>query len=500
MKIKRFYAESSREALRQVKEALGPDAVILSNRQVEGGVEIITAIDFDEAALLEEEAREAAPAPTPVAAPVPARREEAPTARPSKADQYANLGVPVAVTDAAEEQVSFAARLKSVQDKTTKPAPRATPAMSTPVKVEAASVPKPVQASAAPVSAPVAAAPQRPAPIPITQAPAAEDSTLATIAALKDELQQMRRMVETRLQMPEAPIAQPEPAPQPVRMPEAAAPNYALMPLIQLGFSTRMARQILAASGSQEASDSTGLLRPYLEANLKLVGPTADQGGILALLGPTGVGKTTTIAKLAARFALKYGADQVALLTTDTYRIAGTEQLRVYGRILGIPVEVVQDGLALQERLDALDHKKLILIDTVGFSPRDERIKKQLAILAAPRQQIQRVLVLNAAGGRAHQQLVMDAYGQQGLEGCIISKTDETPKLGEVMDLLLQHNLPLSFYTDGQRVPEDLHRADLGAVMDLLFPSDQEPARTTAERMPPDAPFGERMRLAAYSL
>lgn len=120
----------------------------------------------------------------------------------------------------------------------------------------------------------------------------------------------------------------------------------------------------------------------------------------------------------------------------------------------------------------------------------------------APRQQIQRVLVLNAAGGRAHQQLVMDAYGQQGLEACIISKTDETPKLGEVMDLLLQHGLPLSFYTDGQRVPEDLHRADLSAVMDLLFPSEQENTRTTAERVPPDASaaFGERMRLAAYSL
>lgn len=498
MKIKRFYAENSREALRQVKEALGPDAVILSNRQVEGGVEIITAIDFDEAALLEEEAREAAPAP--VAAPVPARREEAPAARPSKADQYANLGVPAAVTDDTEEQVSFAARLKSAQDRSPAPASRAAPVRlaPAPVKAEAESAPKPVPAPARPM----AAAPANLTPAPMTQTAAAEDSTLATIAALKDELQQMRRMVETRLQVPEAQKSQPEPAPQPVRAPEPNAPNYALMPLIQLGFSTRMARQILAASGGQEASDSTGLLRPYLEANLKLVGPVADQGGILALLGPTGVGKTTTIAKLAARFALKYGADQVALLTTDTYRIAGTEQLRVYGRILGIPVEVVQDGLALQERLDALDHKKLVLIDTVGFSPRDERIKKQLAILAAPRQQIQRVLVLNAAGGRAHQQLVMDAYGQQGLEACIISKTDETPKLGEVMDLLLQHGLPLSFYTDGQRVPEDLHRADLSAVMDLLFPSEQENTRTTAERVPPDASaaFGERMRLAAYSL
>ncbi|MEW5790316.1 MAG: flagellar biosynthesis protein FlhF [Pseudomonadota bacterium] len=444
MKIKRFYAENSREALRQVREALGPDAIILSNRQVEGGVEIITAIDFDEDALLaQEEATWEAPDPTYAAL---AKRDAVPATPQVEAP--------------AQPETGFAQHLQAAL----------------------------AQGRAEPGACePPAAAPQR---------GDAEDDTRATVAALKGELEQMRRLVESRL-------AKTEPGPQEAA-PAAARSSggsYALMPLIQLGFTTRIARQILAtlSSPTELSSDATlqEVLRRFIGEHLPLSGEKAERGGVLALMGPTGVGKTTTIAKLAARFSLKYGADQVALLTTDTYRIAGTEHLRVYGRILGIPVEVVPDGVALQERLDALAHKKLVLIDTVGFSPRDERIQKQLAILSAMRQRVQRVLVINAAAGRAHQQFVLDTYGSQGLDACIISKVDETPKLGEVLDLLLQLRLPVSFYTDGQRVPEDLHRAEVPALMDLLFqPMPKGRPEGGAEVREQALSYGDRLRLA----
>lgn len=455
MKIKRFYAENSREALRQVREALGPDAIILSNRQVEGGVEIITAIDFDEDALLaQEEAAWEAPDPTYAAV---AKRDAVPAAPQAEAP--------------AQPEAGFARHLQAALAQG-----RAEPGACEP-----------------PAAAPQAPeAPQRAAPLRDD----AEDDTRATVAALKGELEQMRRLVESRL-------AKAEPAPQEAApaTPRSSGGSYALMPLIQLGFTTRVARQILATlSSPTELSREAALqevLRRFIGEHLPLPGEKVERGGVLALMGPTGVGKTTTIAKLAARFSLKYGADQVALLTTDTYRIAGTEHLRVYGRILGIPVEVVPDGVALQERLDALAHKKLVLIDTVGFSPRDERIQKQLAILSAMRQRVQRVLVINAAAGRAHQQFVLDTYGSQGLDACIISKVDETPKLGEVLDLLLQLRLPVSFYTDGQRVPEDLHRAEVPALMDLLFqPMPKGRPEGGAEVREQALSYGDRLRLA----
>lgn len=444
MKIKRFYADSSRDALRMVREALGADAIILSNRQVDGGVEIVAAIDFDEEKIQQTDFE--------VESPV----YQAPPKKPV---------APQMTTSSFSEQL---------KQQVAAPANRPM----------AASGPNAPMRHALPIKEVI----QTPKP---ASAPSQADATQKTVETLRQDLAQMRQMLESRLAAPAAPAA---------TLVEAADIHISSrhqnlsMPLIKMGFSTRLARQMVADIPDGDAPvDAEQALRAYLKRHLSLAQAPLDGGGVIAVMGPTGVGKTTTIAKMAAHYALKYGAGHVALLTTDTYRIAGTEHLRIYGRILGIPVEVVQDQMRLQERLDALSKKRLILIDTVGFSPRDERLERQLTLFSGVRQNVHKALVVNAAAGRSHQQLVLDTYGKQGLDSFILSKVDEMPKLGEAIDMLLQFQVPLSFYTDGQRVPEDLHGLDLERLMDLLMGRPIKTAETTDIA----ATHG---RLAAYSM
>jgi flagellar biosynthesis protein FlhF len=178
------------------------------------------------------------------------------------------------------------------------------------------------------------------------------------------------------------------------------------------------------------------------------------------LVGPTGVGKTTTTAKLAARCVVRHGADKVALLTTDGYRIGAHEQLRIYGRILGVPVHAVRDASDLRRMLVELRDKHMVLIDTVGMSQRDQAVSEQIAMLSSSGD-VRRLLLLNAVARADALDDVVRAYsapnGGADLAGAIISKVDESVTLGPVLDVLMRHQLPLFYVANGQRVPEDLH-------------------------------------------
>jgi flagellar biosynthesis protein FlhF len=182
-----------------------------------------------------------------------------------------------------------------------------------------------------------------------------------------------------------------------------------------------------------------------------------DHAGVVALVGPTGSGKTMTIGKMAARYVMKYGAENVALVTTDRYRIAAHEQLKVFGRILNVPVHTVDETNNLDTILDSLSHKKMVLIDTAGLMHSDACWSEQLQELKLSKHGIKSYLVVSAVG--QYQVMCSNYYNYKvvGLSGAIITKVDEAVSLGEALSFLIDTRLKASYFTDGQRVPEDIH-------------------------------------------
>ena len=185
-----------------------------------------------------------------------------------------------------------------------------------------------------------------------------------------------------------------------------------------------------------------------------------DTGGVVALLGPTGVGKTTTIAKIAAQFALKHSNEQVALISTDHYRIGAHDQISIYASILNVPVIAAANKKQLRRALNEVSDKQLIVIDTPGLSQKDSRISKIVEILSESTNKIDKYLVLSAASQLCVQNEIIHRFSPEKLDGVIISKTDEASQIGGVLTVLMERSLPIAFETTGQRVPEDINRPD----------------------------------------
>jgi flagellar biosynthesis protein FlhF len=287
------------------------------------------------------------------------------------------------------------------------------------------------------------------APAPVVSA--AEDSVTRSLAS---EIKSMRGLIEEQLVYQAWDTAQ-------RRDPGKAR---VLRDMLHAGFSAALARQFLAKMPPGLApAQQLNWVKAVLDRNLRTVAAAdeiVERGGVYALVGPTGVGKTTTVAKIAARCVVRYGADRLALLTTDGYRIGAHEQLRIYGKLLGVRVIAVKDASDLQFVLDDLRGKHLVLIDTVGMSQRDEAVAEQLAMLSAAGTEVRRLLLLNAAGNGETLDDVVRAYRGGGVHGGIITKTDEAVGIATALDVVIRHQLPLHYVTDGQRVPEDLHLPD----------------------------------------
>jgi flagellar biosynthesis protein FlhF len=199
------------------------------------------------------------------------------------------------------------------------------------------------------------------------------------------------------------------------------------------------------------------LLWPTGEAALE------DSGGVFALIGATGVGKTTSTAKLAAAFATRHGAGNLGLITLDAYRVAAHEQLRAYGRILGVPVHTAHDRASLEDLLELLVGKKMVLIDTAGMAQRDTRTRELLDMLSHA--SVNRLLVVNAAAQGETIEDVLLAYSAASCRGVILSKLDEAVKLGPALDAVIRHKLKVLAVANGQRVPEDWHRLSANALV-----------------------------------
>ncbi|MDE1998999.1 MAG: flagellar biosynthesis protein FlhF [Burkholderiales bacterium] len=250
--------------------------------------------------------------------------------------------------------------------------------------------------------------------------------------------------------------------------------------LLDGGFSPVLIRKMMDAMPAEVSSgahDEVQWATQVLQRNLNTADQEAgieDREGVFALIGSTGVGKTTTTAKLAAAFAAKHGAHNLGLITLDAYRLGAHEQLRAYGRILGVPVHMAHDRAALEDLLELLSSKKLILIDTAGMPQRDARCKELLDMLAHP--SIQKLLVVNSAAQGDAIEDVMLSYQANQCAGVILSKLDEAVKLGPALDALIRHKTKVLGVANGQRVPEDWHRLSAQALIHRALRASLNPA------------------------
>ena len=306
---------------------------------------------------------------------------------------------------------------------------------------------------------------------------AADEATLAALKAAQDanasmlgELRAMREMMKERFET----IAFIEKL---GRTPSQAA---LAQKLLDGGFSAVLIRKMLDAMPAEVSTgemDETTWATQVLQRNLNTADrerPIEDQGGVFALIGSTGVGKTTSTAKMAAAFAAKHGASNLGLITLDAYRVGAHEQLRAYGRILGVPVHMAHDRAALEDLLGLLSGKKMILIDTAGMPQRDARCKELLDMLAHP--SIKKLLVINTAAQGDAIEDVMHAYQASACSGVILSKLDEAVKLGPALDALIRHKLKVVGVANGQRVPEDWHRLSAQALVHRALRASLNPA------------------------
>lgn len=384
MKIRRYLDKDTRSAMGRVRQDLGPDAVIVSNRNIGGQIELVAAVDLDEAQLA---AAASAPAERPIASVTPLPQ-----------------------------------------------------AFDTPLK-----------------------------PVP---GGAQEASTLF---ALQREMESLRSMIEGRLSNTSWQDAA-----------SAAPANSALLARLgRLGLSRSLSGLIADAmpEGGDIESNWTRALG-LLAQRIPVAEPDAllSQGGIVCLVGATGVGKTTTLAKLAARYVKRFGRDKLAILTTDCYRIGAQEQLQTLATHLQVPALATTDARSLKRALSRLGDKRLVLIDTAGLSQQDPLLQKQFKMINSVGYTVRSHVVLPASAQLQVLQQTVDAFGADSLAGAILTKLDETTAMGSVLDVVAERGLPVQYACNGQKVPRDLKPASGADLISLAVKSMDKGDDPTAQQ------------------
>ena len=454
MKIKRFFAKDMRTAMVEVKEVLGPDAVIMSNKKVVGGIEIVAAVDYQSQTGDDPKANKTDS--------LSQLKEDSVQLSSKSNEKVSKIKLPNSIRsnrkesgdDFAKSLNSFFGKVNAQQNK--KPALKKRqdlPNFSFQEEVEKG--PKSFTSSQPATLAEQQSWHGRPE----TNTPLSRNSTATNrssdnkeMTRISEEVASLRKLLEHQVS---GLMWQEIERKEPVRA-------MIIKWLNRAGFSDEIADH-LASYVPEDASSRE--VQHYIQALLQdkiSIGQNEilTQGGAIALLGPTGVGKTTTIAKLAAQFAIKYGAEQVALITTDTYRIGAHEQLATYGKIMGCAVRVAKDADELSQILYQFREKRLVLIDTAGMGQRDVRLSEQLeTLMSSSRVNIKSYLVVPSTAQRRVVEEALQHFKRIPLSGCILTKIDESIGLGEVLSVTMKHALPISYITTGQRVPEDIEIA-----------------------------------------
>ena len=406
MQVKRFFAADMRQAMKLVRDELGAEAAIIGNRRIAGGVELTAALDYKLSALaprvpnieLEDELRKTQSRIVTAQAELTHR---------SELDTVANrqLFAGLAMDDNKQIEPTLEEPFR--------------PAIHAAVAAERA---------------------ERNAE------PAVGDRAYE---AMRSELNGLRELLEVQL----GSLAW--------NQLQGSRPQQANLwrRLQRVGLSGPLSRDLLAMV--PDSNDQAHTWRMLL-AHLARMIATPDvepleEGGVIAMVGPAGMGKTTTLAKLAARYVLKYGAQNIALVSMDSFRIGAQEQLKTLGRILNVPVTHVDPGQSLAQALEPLLRKRVVLIDTAGLQASDPALRLQLETLAGRGIKARNYLVLATTSQKQVLSAAYHSYKRCGLAGCILTKLDETASLGEVLSLAVTHELPVAYLTDGPRIPDDLH-------------------------------------------
>ena len=446
MKVKRFVAPTMRQALREIRDEMGPDAVILSNRRVSGGVELLTALESDAA-------EQSEPSPAPAPAPAAPSRLERELERMQQ--------------DARQRAQALAARF----------------AQPEPVVDET-----PLAANATPDEAPAAEVP-RPSPASSPQPPVTAAASSDELAVLRFELQSMRDLLERQM----AGMAWREVSR------ESPARASLWQGLKRIGLPATVARRLLDSvnEGQPVKAQWQQLMRSLTAAVPVVSGDPVAAGGCFAFLGPAGAGKTTTIGKLATRYVLANGADDIALVSTDNYRIAGQEQLRTLGRILNVPVRFVDQQHSLDQLLYALRHKKLVLIDTPGLGQQEPALARLRQMINEQGSRLQSLLVLPATSQARVLQAAWQNYQVDSLAGCVLTKLDETASLGDALGLLIDRRLPLAYVSDGQDIPHAIGLPDPAGLVSQAIALGKSAVAGPREMVDEMAALQQQERLAA---
>lgn len=469
MNIQRFTAPTSREALAKARLAFGDGTLILSNRPTASGVEVVATGEDALAALDQSDLANRNKGQTAARTPEPVAVEP----RNQVEDDATQLAMSTlsfqdyvrermlrrrheAMTGPAGNEPSIAKANVATPRSLAERAQMASPQFETQHQHK----PAPARAPARPVT--------QPAPVP---APAMSQGIV-------DELHAMKALIEDRFntltwlgQARQNPIH-----------------SNLMLKMIRAGYSPNLARTILERMPDDiGAPESMRWIMDILERNLKTdaaTRPIHEEGGIYALVGATGVGKTTTAAKLAGLCARTHGPASVGLITLDTYRVGAHEQLRAYGRMLGVVAHLAHDRAALQDLLGLLANKKMVLVDTTGLAPSDPRKRDMLEVLDLPN--VNRLLVLNAGGHGDTLEDVVSSFKSNGIQQAILSKIDEAAKVGPALDAIIRHQLVLRGVTMGQKVPEDWERADAAKLVRLSM---RAPVKSAFDPKPADLGF-----------
>ncbi|CAN8141682.1 flagellar biosynthesis protein FlhF [uncultured Thiomicrorhabdus sp.] len=419
MHIKRFFAPNMRQAMNAVREEHGDEAVILSTKQTAEGVEIMAALD-PEAMAYQQQAKQTAQSSS---------YENNPQGAGLSFEQQAAL-TRDRVANAYDAEIGHS-----------QPRPRSGSSYST-------TPPPSIYSSEVPVS------------------------HASQIEQMADELKQVRSLLEN--QVSSLAWGNTE-----VQNPEQIA---LLKRLMGLGFGWELSQSLLKQAQANADMDWQSVLSLLEQSVSSDERDLLDRGGIIALVGPTGVGKTTTIAKLASRFVMRNSPNDIALITTDSYKIGAQAQLKLFADMIQVPVHFASNQGELYSLLTSMANKKLVLIDTAGMSQKDLQLSKQLTSGHQGVNMVRNYLVMSAATQLSVMRDIVNSFSEVVLKGCILTKIDEATQLGNALTVLLESDLPISYLSTGQRVPEDIEKIHARDLIDRAIVLGQQNSQNIDEQ------------------